>query len=46
MIHFLMISGGFFKMLMDIRTYEWTDIRTDRPSYRDARTYLKTHQIR
>ena len=43
-INFLMISGdfgGFFKMLTDIRT----DGRTDRPSYRDARTHLKKPRI-
>ena len=28
----------------DIRTHGHTDIRTDRPSYRDARTHLKTKQ--
>ena len=44
MIHFPMISGnfgGFFRMLTDIWMDIRTDIRTDRPSYRDARTHLK-----
>ena len=45
MIHFLMILADFgvFSLMVtdghtDIRTYG----RTDRPSYRDARTHLKT----
>ena len=53
MIHFLMISGDvgvFSLMVTDIRTYGHTDgrtdIRTDRPSYRDARTHLKTKTTR
>ena len=49
MIHFMMILvnfGVFSLMLTDIRTEprtdQRTDGRTDRPSYRDARTHLKT----
>ena len=44
MIHFLMILadfGGFSLMVTDGRTGIRTDIRMDRPSYRDARTHLK-----
>ena len=46
MIHFLMILanfGVFSFMITDGRTYGHTDIRTDRPSYRDAKTHLKKH---
>ena len=45
MIHFLMILADFVVfslMVTDGRTYGRTDIRTDRSSYRDARTHLKT----
>ena len=49
MIHFMMISGDFgvFSLMLtdgptDGRTDGHTDIQTDRPSYRDARTHLKS----
>ena len=49
MIHFLMIlvNFGVFSLMViyrhtDQRTYGHTDTRRDRPSYRDARTHLKT----
>ena len=32
----------FEKRVTDPRTDGWTDGRTDRPGYRDARTHLKT----
>ena len=35
------VLGGFALVLTDIRT----DVRTDKPSYRDARTHLKTVAI-
>ena len=52
-IHFLMILANFgvFSLMVtdgrtyghtDTRTYGHKDIWTDRPSYRDARTHLKT----
>ena len=39
-----MVSGIFGKWVTDGRTYGRTDIRTDGPSYRDARTHLKNDQ--
>ena len=37
----IIVFVGFSLMVTDGRTYGWTDGRTDRPSYRDARTHLK-----
>ena len=52
-IHFLMILGDFrnFSLMLtdghtDPRSYGHTDGRTDRPSYRDARTHLKREEMK
>ena len=41
-----LIFGGFWFRVTALRTDGQTDGRTDRPSYRDARTHLKTKKVK